>query len=157
MFVLTDLLLPLLLLLLLLSSSPSQQNQVIRRRNARLARLLFRLPPPAADVGDLENLVLGETDFVSVVRVGFIRVDGFGPVGVFGWRGHVGVRIVMVVVEMWVRVLAAHAAATTQATGRRRWRLRRRRRRGQRSAEPRLRGIAAIVAHEAAWVARHGR
>src|SRR5580698_2422230 len=39
-----------------------QQDQVVARCDARLAVLLLRLPPPAANVRHLEDLVLGEAD-----------------------------------------------------------------------------------------------
>lgn len=63
-----------------------QQNEIIRWRNARFSRLFLRLPPPSADVGDFENLVLRETDLVRVVGVCFVGVDGLGAVGEIRWR-----------------------------------------------------------------------
>lgn len=68
-------------------SPTSQQDQVIARRNARLAVRLLRLPPPAAHVAHLEDVVLREADLVGVVRVRLVAVDGLGAVRVLDLAG----------------------------------------------------------------------
>lgn len=84
------------------SQSRLQQDEIVARCNTRLAVWLLGLPPSAADVGYFENVVLLEADFVCVVGVRFVAVDGLGAVGVLdrgvllglvvgGWGCDVGV------------------------------------------------------------------
>ena len=70
-------------------SLASQQDEIVAGRDAGLAVLLLGLPPPAAHVRHLEDLVLLEGDLVRVIRIRFVRVDRLGPVGVFGRLRHV--------------------------------------------------------------------
>lgn len=65
------------------SQSPLQQDEVVARCDTRLAVWLLGLPPSPADVGYFEDVVLLEADFVCVVGVRFVAVDGLRAVGVF--------------------------------------------------------------------------
>lgn len=62
-----------------------KQDEVIRGGNTRLSVCSSCLPPSAADIGYFEFLALGEADFIGIIRVRIIRVDGLGLVGVFRW------------------------------------------------------------------------
>lgn len=62
-----------------------KQDEVVRRGNTRLSICSSCLPPSAADIGDFEFLALSEADFIGIVRVRIIRVDGLGLVRVFRW------------------------------------------------------------------------
>lgn len=64
------------------SQSLLQQDEVIAGRDTSLAIRLLRLPPSAADVGDFEDVVLLEADFVRIVGVRFVAVDGLRAVRV---------------------------------------------------------------------------
>lgn len=62
-----------------------KQDEVIRRGNTRLSVCSSCLPPSAADIGYFEFLALGEADFIGIVGVRIIRVDGLRLVGIFRW------------------------------------------------------------------------
>lgn len=62
-----------------------KQNEIIRRGNTRLSVCSSCLPPSATDIGYFKFLALGETDFIGIVGVRVIRVDGLGLVGIFRW------------------------------------------------------------------------
>lgn len=66
-----------------------QQDEVVAWCNSSFAVGFPGLPPASADVGDLENLVLGEADLVGVIRIGLVTVNGLGSVRVF--RGSIDV------------------------------------------------------------------
>ncbi len=64
-------------------TSPLQQDKVITRCNTRLTIWFLCLPPPPADIANLEDIVFLEADLVRVIRVRLVAVDGLGAVWVF--------------------------------------------------------------------------
>lgn len=50
-------------------------TNIIAGNDSLLSVLLLGLPPSSTDVGDFEDLVLGERNLVAIVRVRFVAVD----------------------------------------------------------------------------------
>lgn len=69
-----------------------KQNQVVTWGNASLAAVFSCLPPPTTDVANFQDLVLGEGNFVGIIGVRLVAIDGLCTVRVLGRRDYLSVR-----------------------------------------------------------------